>query len=122
MTLNALARLREQVRCLERRSLSHSILRALPTGLLPVDDHLGGGLKTASLHDILVPDPLEIGASLALLLPLLARSGQPVFWQAKAIKPVSGHIYSNDGFRRHITLSFLCSWSRKRAAVNCSRR
>ncbi|MFT9382790.1 ImuA family protein, partial [Gluconobacter sp.] len=48
--------------------------------LQPVDDHLGGGFKTASLHDILVPDPLEIGASLALLLPLLARSNQPVFW------------------------------------------
>jgi len=52
----------------------------LPTGLQSVDSHLGGGLKTASLHDVLVPDPLEIGASLALLLPLLARSGQPVLW------------------------------------------
>ncbi|MBS0983392.1 ImuA family protein [Gluconobacter cerinus] len=80
MTSNALARLREQVRCLERRSLPHSPSRVLPTGLQPVDDHLGGGLRTASLHDILVPDPLEIGASLALLLPLLARSGQPVLW------------------------------------------
>ncbi|MBS1058041.1 ImuA family protein [Gluconobacter kondonii] len=80
MTPNALARLREQVRCLERRSLPHSPSRVLPTGLKPLDDHLGGGLKTASLHDILLPDPLEIGASLALLLPLLARSGQPVFW------------------------------------------
>lgn len=37
MTSNALARLREQVRCLERRSLPHSTLRALPTGLQPVD-------------------------------------------------------------------------------------
>ncbi|MBS1019990.1 ImuA family protein [Gluconobacter cerinus] len=84
MTSNALARLREQVRCLERRSLHHSPFRVLPTGLQPVDNHLGGGLKTASLHDILVPDPLEIGASLALLLPLLARSGQPVFWLGAA--------------------------------------
>ncbi|WP_317215942.1 hypothetical protein [Gluconobacter sp. GP1] len=84
MTSNALARLREQVRCLERRSLPHSPFRVLPTGLQPVDDHLGGGIKTASLHDILVPDPLEIGASLALLLPLLARSGQPVFWLGTA--------------------------------------
>nr|WP_082784406.1 hypothetical protein [Gluconobacter thailandicus] len=84
MTSNALARLREQVRCLERRSLPHSTLRVLPTGLQRVDDHLGGGFKTASLHDILVPDPLEIGASLALLLPLLARSGQPVFWLGAA--------------------------------------
>ncbi|MBS1035923.1 ImuA family protein [Gluconobacter cerinus] len=84
MTSNALARLREQVRCLERRSLHHSPFRVLPTGLQPVDDHLGGGFKTASLHDILVPDPLEIGASLALLLPLLARSGQPVFWLGAA--------------------------------------
>lgn len=80
MTSNALARLREQVRCLERRSLPHSTIRMLPKGLQPVDNHLGGGLRTASLHDVLVPDPLEIGASLALLLPLLAHSGQPVFW------------------------------------------
>ncbi|MBS1095178.1 ImuA family protein [Gluconobacter wancherniae] len=80
MTSNALARLREQVRCFERRNLLHSTSRVLPTGLQPVDDHLGGGLKTASLHDILVPHPLQIGANLALLLPLLARSGQPVFW------------------------------------------
>nr|WP_220572368.1 hypothetical protein [Gluconobacter oxydans] len=80
MTPDALARLREQVRRLERRSLSHSIIRTLPTGLPPVDNHLGGGLRTASLHDVLVPDPLDLGASLALLLPLLGRSGLPVFW------------------------------------------
>jgi len=80
MTTDAVARLREQVRRLERRSLPHSHTDTLPTGHSAVDDHLGGGLKTGSLHDFLISDPLEIGASLAMLLPILQKGRGPVFW------------------------------------------
>ncbi|MEJ5154599.1 hypothetical protein WH240_05225 [Gluconobacter wancherniae] len=80
MTTDAVARLREQVRRLERRSLSHSHTDTLPTRHSAVDEHLGGGLKTGSLHDFLISDPLEIGASLAMLLPILKEGRGPVFW------------------------------------------
>ncbi|MBS1054669.1 ImuA family protein [Gluconobacter kondonii] len=80
MTTDALARLREQVRRLERRDLSHSHIDTLATGHSAVDAHLGGGLKTGSLHDFLISDPLEIGASLAMLLPILQKGRGPVFW------------------------------------------
>lgn len=80
MTTDAVARLREQVRRLERRSLPHSQTDTLPTGHSAVDDHLGGGLKTGSLHDFLISDPLEIGASLAMLLPILKEGRGPIFW------------------------------------------
>ncbi|KXV44464.1 ImuA family protein, partial [Gluconobacter albidus] len=80
MTTDAVARLREQVRRLERRSLPHSHADTLPTGHSAVDDHLGGGLKTGSLHDFLISDPLETGASLAMLLPILKEGRGPVFW------------------------------------------
>lgn len=80
MTTDAVARLREQVRRLERRSLPHSQTDTLPTGYSAVDTHLGGGLKTGSLHDFLISDPLEIGASLAMLLPILKEGRGPVFW------------------------------------------
>ncbi|MBS1038637.1 ImuA family protein [Gluconobacter cerinus] len=80
MTTDAVARLREQVRRLERRDLSHSHSDTLATGHSAVDAHLGGGLKTGSLHDFLISDPLEIGASLAMLLPILQEGRGPVFW------------------------------------------
>lgn len=80
MTTDAVTRLREQVRRLERRSLPHSHADTLPTGHSAVDDHLGGGLKTGSLHDFLISDPLETGASLAMLGPILKEGRGPVFW------------------------------------------
>jgi len=80
MTTDALARLREQVRRLERRDLSHSHSDTLATGHSAVDTHLGGGLRTGSLHDFLISDPLEIGASLAMLLPILKEGRGPIFW------------------------------------------
>ncbi|GFE97996.1 ImuA family protein [Gluconobacter sp. Gdi] len=80
MTTDALARLREQVRRLERQSLTHSHSDRLATGHPAVDDHLGGGLKTGSLHDFLISDPLETGASLAMLLPILREGRGPIFW------------------------------------------
>ncbi|MBS1075730.1 hypothetical protein JK176_12650 [Gluconobacter sp. Dm-73] len=80
MTTDALARLREQVRRLERRDLPHSHTDTLATGHSAVDAHLGGGLRTGSLHDFLISDPLETGASLAMLLPILKEGRGPIFW------------------------------------------
>ena len=80
MTTDAVARLREQVRRLGRRDLSRSQTDTLPTRHSAVDDHLGGGLRTGSLHDFLISDPLETGASLAMLLPILKEGRGPVFW------------------------------------------